>query len=53
MKNGLGDAGTSFTTVRKWATEFVHGRGRTGRPKVPLHQKSSIKSTILFWKIAV
>ena len=26
MKNVLGDAGPSFTTVKKWATEFKCGR---------------------------
>ena len=39
VKNVLGEAGPSFPTVKKWATEFKRGRTsleddpRTGRPK--------------------
>ena len=50
-----GDSSPSFSSIKKWAAEFKHGRAsleddpREGYPKVQQHQKSLNKCTIWYW----
>jgi transposase len=50
-----GDSSPSFSTFKKWAAKFKHGRTsleddpHEGRPKEQQHQKSLYKYTIRYW----
>jgi hypothetical protein len=45
-----GDSSPSFSTIKKWAFEFKHGRtSLEDDPREVQHQKSLNKCTIWYW----